>query len=371
MHSAYEYRDALPNGSVRGRGAGIDPGNRFEGVRLHVLGEHLDDMAAATGDDAPAGPRTQVLRDDTRQLIHRVDSPDMGLRWSVNPYRGCEHGCIYCYARPSHEYLGMSSGIDFETKIIAKPTAPDLLRKELGKRSWKGEPVVMSGITDCWQPIEAQQRLARRCLEVLAEARQPVTLITKNRLILRDLDLIESLHRDRAVHVAVSLTTLDNALAAKMEPRASSPRDRLHTISTLADAGIPVTVMVAPVVPGLTDREVPRLLEAAAQAGACSAGYVLLRLPWQLKALFLDWLSHHFPDRARHVETLIRDTHGGKLYDATPGVRRRGSDDSAMARQIGDVFRMFRKRYGLDQGSPALSSAAFRRPTTNGQGSLF
>lgn len=374
MGEGYEYRDALPDGRLRGRGAGVDPGNRFEGVRLHVLGEHLDAAAREAG-GACARRATQVLTDDTKKVIHKVDSPDMGMSWTVNPYRGCEHGCIYCYARPYHEYLGLSSGIDFETRIIAKHDAPRLLARELAKPSWHAEPVVMSGITDCWQPIESELRIARGCLEVLAQCRQPVTLITKNRLILRDLDLIEELHRYGAIHVAVSLTTLDNALAAKMEPRASSPADRLHTISRLAAAGVPVTVMTAPIIPGLTDRELPRLLEAAAGAGATSAGYVLLRLPWQIKALFLDWLGHHFPGRAKHVEMLIRDAHGGKLYDPAPGVRRRGRDDSPIAQQIGGVFRMFRRRYGLDRGrasgAAGLSNEHFRRPTLDGQRSLF
>ena len=367
-----EYRDALPMGPVRGRGAALNPGNRFETVRLHVLGEHLDEIV--TQDPQHAGRQlvTQVLYDTTKSIINHVDpkvSPDVGFEWTVNPYRGCEHGCVYCFARPYHEYLGFSVGIDFETRILCKPDAPEMLEKELADRKWKGDPLVMSVVTDAYQPVEAKLRITRRCLEVMTRCRQPVSTVTKSRLILRDLDLIEELTGFNAYRAAVSITTLDSKLAAKMEPRASSPADRLHAVRELSRIGVPVTVMVAPIIPALTDREIPNILEAAKDAGATHAGYTMLRLPWQVKALFIEWLHRCFPDRAGHVEGLIRSTRGGKLYDATPGVRMKGQ--GPIADQIGSMFRMFRKRYALDQPHKPMNHAVFRRPNLGGQMELF
>ena len=368
----YEYADALPNGgAIHGRGAGLNPGNRFESVRLHVLGEHIDQMIAETS-GVPGQVQTQVFRDRSVKVINRVDSPDIGFNWSINPYRGCEHGCIYCYARPFHELLGFSSGLDFETKIMAKLDAPKLLRKELASPRWKGETIAMSGVTDCYQPIESKLQITRGCLEVMAQCRQPVGIVTKNRLVCRDMDLLCELAKYNAVRVAISLTSLDAKLASKMEPRASSPAERLRTISKLGAAGVPVMAMVAPIIPGLNDREIPQLLEAAADAGAQSAGYVLLRLPYQIKALFLDWLAREFPDRAKHVENLLRGTRGGALYDATYGKRMKGTGE--VARQIGKLFRVFSKRYGLAgrrEKQPPMSGDSFRRPSLDGQMGLF
>ncbi len=361
-------RDALPDGPGRGRGAGLNPGNRFETVRLHVLGEHRDDRHGLPAHKYP----TQVLADDSRTVLNRVDrrvSPDIGFNWTLNPYRGCEHGCIYCYARPTHEYLGMSCGLDFETKIMAKHDAPNRLLRELMNPNWRPEPVVMSGVTDPYQPIEAELKITRGCLRVFAACRHPVSIITKNRLVLRDLDLLHELARHRAVHVAISVTTLRNQLASVMEPRASSPRDRLDTIRQLAAVNIPVAVMAAPVIPGLNDTELPAILEAAADAGAKSAGYVLLRLPYQLKELFLDWLDRHVPQRAGHVESLLRQVRGGRLYDARPGVRQRGQ--GAIARQIGDVFEVFARRHELNKPLPPLKTDAFCAPTIDRQLRLF
>lgn len=353
-------------GPVRGRGAGRNPGSRFDDIRLTVLGEARDDELA----EHPDGRQTPttVLNDDARTVLNRVDSPDIHMQWTLNPYRGCEHGCIYCYARPGHEYFGLSSGIDFETRIFAKRTAPALLRAALARRSWAGEPIVCSGVTDPYQPIERDLRITRGCLEVLAECRQPVAFITKNRLILRDLDLLSALHEHNAAQVAVSITTLDNTLAAKLEPRASGPAARLETIRRLTDAGIPVKVMAAPIIPGLTDRELPRILESAAEAGATTAGYVLLRLPHQVKALFLDWLQRHHPDRARHVESLIRQTRGGALYDATFHTRKRG--EGPIADQIHQTFRLFARRHDLDKPGPGLNTRAFRPPTKDVKGQM-
>jgi DNA repair photolyase len=363
------FADVQPGGALaRGRGSGsLNPANRFESLRLHVLGEHIDQQLF----EHPSGVqvRTQVLRDQSRTVINPVDSPDVPMSWSINPYRGCEHGCIYCYARPGHEYLGMSCGLDFETKIMAKFDAPELLRRELASPRWTGEPIMMSGVTDCYQPIEAKLRITRRCLEVMAECRQPVGIVTKNHLVVRDLDLLGELASFGAASVAVSITTLDRDLAMRMEPRASAPADRLKTVRELSSAGVPVAVMVAPVLPGLTDQEMPRILEAAAEAGAASAGWVMLRLPHQVKALVIDWLHRHAPDRAARVERLIRDMRGGELYDATFGTRKRGR--GAHAEMISSVFRTYTRRHGLDKPGAELSSAAFRRPVLDGQMDLF
>ena len=274
-----------------------------------------------------------------------------------------------CYARPTHETLGFSSGLDFETKIVAKPDAPVLLRRELAASRWRGETIVMSGVTDCYQPLERRLEITRRCLEVFSECRQPVGMITKNRLIVRDLDLLASLAEHRAVNVTLSLTTLDKKLAAVMEPRASRPLDRLRTISDLAAAGIPVSVMLAPIIPGLNDHEIPHLLEAAAEAGATSAGWIMIRLPHQVKTVFLDWLQVQFPDRAAAIEGRIRDLHGGRLYDSRFGDRGRGH--GALAGQIAATFRVFAARLGLHRPLPAPSSRAFRRPGDVGQMRLF
>lgn len=341
----------------RGRGARGNPPNRFESIRL--------DVVAPCGD----APHTQVYRDRTRRVINPVDSPDVPFRWSINPYRGCEHGCVYCYARPDHERLGFSCGLDFETRIVAKPDAPALLRKELALPSWRGEMIAMSGVTDPYQPIEQELRIARGCLEVMATCRQPVGIVTKNRLILRDIELLQRLAAFDAVRVMVSVTTLDNKLAAKMEPRASSPADRLETIRRLSQAGVPTSVMVAPVVPGLTDREMPRILEAAAKAGAVSARYIMLRLPHQVKALFVDWLERHFPDRASHVASLLRQLHSGDLYQSKFGARQRGR--GALARNFEQLFAVFSRRNGLDENLDAACSEYFDSARLSGQMSLF
>ena len=373
MSGTQEFPDALPRGPVRGRGAGLNPANRFQPLRLHILGDHLDEVVA----DAPDGTqvRTQVFRDASRSVVTKVDSPDLGLSWTLNPYRGCEHGCIYCYARPTHEYLGFSSGLDFETRIMVKTDAPELLRKFLGSSAWDGAPISFSGVTDPYQPVESKLRITRRCLEVLLEHRQPVSVITKNKLILRDLDILSGLCAYGLVRCAVSLTTLDNDVAAKMEPRASSPRARIETIRSLAAAGIPVCAMLAPIIPGLTDREIPALLKAAADAGATSAGYVLLRLPYQIKALFTEWLARNFPARAAHLESLIRGCRGGSLYQSAFFERQRGTGEHAA--QIAQAFAVFSKRTGLDGGRGAMlppvnrADKAVRRPAPESQPSLF
>ena len=367
------YPDALPDGPARRRGAGLNPADRFQPLRLHVLGDEIDrrrDEREWEGESGPPRVETQVIPDRTRRVINRVDrSSDMPFDWTLNPYRGCEHGCVYCYARPYHEYLGYSCGLDFETKIVAKLDAPALLRRELAAPGWKAEPIVMSAITDIYQPLEGKLKLARRCLEVLAECRQPVVTMTKGALVLRDLDLWSDLASVGAGRVTVTLVTLDAGLAKSLEPRAASPSRRLHMIRELSKAGVPVSVNVAPVIPGLTDHEVPSILQAAAEAGATRAHWVLLRLPWQLKAVFLDWLSRCVhPDRAKHVESLIRQSHGGKLYDAS---HHRGRGTGPVAGQIGQAFTVFSKRCGLDRPREAMNAAEFRRPEVGGQMGLF
>jgi DNA repair photolyase len=369
----FTLRDALPNGPQKRRGAGINPGNRFETVRLHVLGEELDRQMVERSDPDgnPAPPvQRQVFADRTQTIINKVAATsDVPFDWTVNPYRGCEHGCIYCFARPYHEYLGFSCGIDFETKLVAKPDAAVLLKKELASPRWKPEPIVMSAITDIYQPIEHKMRLARQCLEVLADCGQPVSTMTKSALVLRDTDLWLKLAEKNAGRVTVTLVTLDTDLAQKLEPRASSPMGRLRTIRELTKAGVPVTVNIAPIIPGLTDAELPSILEAAADAGARRCAWVLLRLPYQLKDLFLDWLKRSVhPDRARKIEAQIRDARGGKLYQATTD-RRRGR--GAKVDQIAQVFDIYTRKYGLNRDVRPMSTAAFRRPNLNGQLSLF
>lgn len=367
----FSYRDALPMGAVHRRGAALNPGNRFESVRLHVLGEELDRQWVEHHDSDRPGARVQrqVFRDRTLTIINKVSpTSDVPFDWTLNPYRGCEHGCIYCFARPFHEYLGFSSGLDFETKLIAKPNAAELLRRELASPRWQANPIVMSAITDIYQPIEHKMQIARQCLEVLADCSQPVSTMTKSALVLRDTDLWQRLAAKNAGRVTITLVTLDADLAQKLEPRASSPAGRLRAIRELTRAGIPVSVNIAPIIPGLTDSELPGILQAVADAGARRAAWVLLRLPYQLKDLFLDWLQRSVhPDRAKKVESLLRQSHGGKLYAAADRYRGRGQ----LVEQISRTFDVFTRKYGLNRDIRPLSSAHFRRPERHGQMALF
>ena len=346
---------------IHGRGTSENPRNRFEPI------ETIRDSDIIDPEDP--SPETHFLKDTSRSIISTNESPDIGFDASINVYRGCEHGCIYCYARPTHEYLGFSAGLDFETKIVVKQNAPELLRRELASPRWSGEPIVMSGVTDGYQPIEAKLQITRRCLAVMAQCRQPVGIVTKSRLVVRDLDLLKRLAEADAVYVGISLTTLDAHLSAVMEPRASCPADRLRAMRELSDAGIPVAAILAPIIPGLNDREIPRLLESAAQAGATCATWVMLRLPYQVKALFLEWLQRHFPDRRARIVSQVRSMHGGELYRSTFGTRMRGT--GPLAEQIAATFRVFADRCGLPRRLPQLSSASFRRPNMTGQLQLF
>ena len=349
--------DSIP-GKVKGRGAPSSPTNRFSDVHLNILDEHKEHERIEG--EPPRRPETQILDDHAKSIINKVDSPDVYMGWSLNPYRGCEHGCFYCYARPTHEYFNLSCGLDFETKIFAKREAPELLRGVLLSPKWKGEPLTMSGVTDCYQPAERELEITRGCLKVCAEFRQCVSIITKNALVTRDIDILAELARDRLAHVAVSVTSLDNTLAAAMEPRASAPQARLKAIRELASAGIPVTIMTAPMIPGLNDRELPSLLEAGRDAGAKSAGFVLVRLPYQLKTLFTQWLAEHVPARAAHVESLVRQCRGGELNQSEFGKRMRG--DGPVAEQLRQTFRVFAARLGLNKFDLEFNTTAFRRP---------
>ncbi len=346
---------------LRGRGVAHDPPNRFE--RIHVQRDGWTDP------EDPA-PRTRFLRDRSRTIVARNRSPDVGFDVSVNPYRGCEHGCVYCYARPNHEYLGFSPGLDFESKILVKADAPELLHKALSSPRWQPQVLAMSGVTDPYQPVERRLEITRRCLEVAAEFRNPVSLITKNHMVTRDIDVLERLARHRAVHVTVSVTSLRREIQRVMEPRTSIPRRRLQAIEALARAGIPVGVNVAPIVPGLTDHELPAILESAAAAGATRAAYIVLRLPYAVKEIFELWLQQHFPDRAAKVLNRLASLHDGRLYDGRFGVRQRG--EGPFAEQIRTMFEVTCGRLGLNRpGTAELSVAAFRRPPGGGQGDLF
>ena len=348
--------------TVRGRGAAGNPPNRFE-RSWHELDPEADDPDLAEPDAEPA-PATQFLPDATRSIVARNDSPDIPFDASINPYRGCEHGCSYCYARPSHEYLGFSSGLDFETKILVKHDAAALLRAEMMKPRWVPTPLNLSGVTDAYQPVERRLRLTRACLEVLAEFRNPVTVITKNRLVTRDADLLGQLAAYRASAVFVSITTLDQALARALEPRASTPSQRLSAIAILAQAGVPTGVMVAPVIPGLNDHEIPTILDAAANAGAKRAGSVLLRLPLSVAPLFEDWLERHAAGRKDKVLGRLRAMRGGNLNDPRFGNRMRG--EGAFSDAIDTLFEAGCRKAGLNREPLTLSTDAFRRPDARG-----
>lgn len=346
---------------LRGRGASDNPENRFkERPKVDY------DLNEETGEKP--SPKTQLIRDDTKDIISHIKSPDLPFEAGLNPYRGCEHGCIYCYARPYHEYLGFSCGLDFESKIVVKYDAAKLLRETFESKSWKPKVIAFSGITDVYQPLEKKLQLTRQCLEVLADFRNPVGMITKNHLVTRDIDLLKELSEFNCVRVTISITSLDKALTQIMEPRTSRPLRRLLAIEKLANAGIPVGVNVAPIIPGLTDSECADIMKAAADAGAQHAGFTILRLPWQLKGLFTDWLEQHFPDRKEKVLNRLRDMHDGKLYKSSWGERRRGKGN--FSKQIQDLFALQKVRLGLNKDLTPLTTEHFRR-IQSGQMDLF
>lgn len=342
-----------------GRGTRQNPENRYEQIRVEIGSE--DGMDA----DAAPAERTQFYRDASRTVLAENDSPDVGFRFSLNPYRGCEHGCIYCYARPTHEYLSFSAGLDFERRIMVKLDAPELLRKTFQSVHWQPQVIALSGNTDCYQPVERQLQLTRRCLEVCRDFRNPVSIITKSALITRDVDLLAELAAHAAVHVTVSVTTLDPELARRMEPRAATPERRIGVVAALSSAGIPVAINVAPVIPGLNDSEIPAILRHAAAAGARSAAWILLRLPRPVDQLFTDWLARNFPERCARVLGRIRACRDGRLSDPRFVHRHRGA--GVYAEQIGALFQAAARRAGLDQPLPALSVAAFSRAARAGE----
>lgn len=343
---------------VKGRGAASNPSSRFDRLAYEP----------DPGEEPAGSIPTQVFVDASRSILTENESPDIHLRRSLNPYRGCAHGCSYCFARPYHEYLGLSAGLDFETKIFAKPRAPELLAEEIARPGYEPLPIVMSSVTDAYQPVERQLGIARRCLEVLRDAHHPVAIITKSALVERDVDLLADLARSRAALVLVSITTLDADLQRAMEPRASTPRARLGAIRALSAAGVPTFVNAAPMVPGLTDHELPAILEAARDAGAKGAGWILVRLPHGLKDLFADWLERHVPLRKEKVLNTLRAVHGGKLYDSDWGKRMHG--EGPRAEQIGRLFDVHCRRLGLNAEEVELSAADFRAPV-RGQMELF
>jgi DNA repair photolyase len=336
---------------IRGRGAAENPPNRFEPI------EYIPDPDAYDEDEPP--PATQFFKDATRAILARNTSPDVGFDASINPYRGCEHGCIYCYARPTHEYFGLSAGLDFESKIFVKLDAAKLLRAEFQKPGWKPRTIVISGVTDCYQPAERKLKITRSLLEVFAEFRNPVGLITKNHLITRDVDVLADLAGENLVAVTISITSLRNEIQRVMEPRTSVPAKRLAALETLAKAGVPVSVNVAPIIPGLTDEELPAILQAARDAGAEHATYIIVRLPFAVKDLFEAWLERHFPDRKNKVLNRIRSMRDGELYQSKFGTRMRG--EGVFAEQTKALFETTCRRLGYKAEREALATDRFRR----------
>ena len=351
--------EPLPDRPRKGRGAVGNPTGRFEAA-LRIA----EDDGWGLADAAPPPLRTTLGVDSARKIITRNQSPDVPFDRSINPYKGCEHGCVYCFARPTHAYLGHSPGLDFESRLYWKPDAPALLEAELRDPKYRAATLALGANTDPYQPVERERKLTRRILEVLADYRHPVGIVTKSNLVLRDLDILAPMAEQGIIRVAVSVTTLDRTLARRMEPRAPTPGRRLEAIGGLAASGVPVTVLAAPIVPAINDHEIEAILAAAAEAGAGAAGYVLLRLPLEIKDLFADWLDAHYPDRARRVMSLVRQTRGGRLYQTEWGTRQTGT--GAYAEQIARRFEIACKRHGLHDGHPPVDESRFRRPPRKG-----
>ena len=347
----------------KGRGAQLNTDNRF--LKNRYVAEHDEVL------DEPllSNEKTQIFFEHPKKIVNMVKSPDIPGMYSMNPYQGCEHGCIYCYARNTHEYWGYSAGLDFERKIIAKPNAPLLLEKQFMNKNWVVSPIMFSGNTDCYQPVERQLKITRQMLEVLLKFRHPASMITKNSLILRDIDILQELAKYNLVHVMVSITSLREELRLKMEPRTATARNRLKVIEQLNKAGIPAGVMTAPIIPGLNSDEIPQLIEAAANHGADCAGYTIVRLNGSIKDIFTDWLYKNFPDRADKVVHHIADAHGGQLNDSRFGKRMSGEGN--MIRSINQLFTMAVKKHLSDRKRVAYDLTAFRRPGEVTQLELF
>ncbi|MGQ4275291.1 PA0069 family radical SAM protein [Terrihabitans sp. B22-R8] len=343
----------------RGRGARANPDGRFEPYARVLEDDGWEGLA-----DLPPF-KTEISFEAARKIITRNESPDISFDRSINPYRGCEHGCVYCFARPTHSYLGLSPGLDFESKLTVKPNAAELLEKELAKPDYEVRTMALGTNTDPYQPIERHYRVTRGVIEVLARTRHPVGIVTKSSLVTRDIDLLAPMAAEGLARVAISITTLDPKLARDLEPRAPTPSKRLETVRKLSEAGIPVTVMVAPIIPALNDEEIERVLDAARAAGAVSAGYVLLRLPYEIKDLFQEWLAEHRPDRAKHVMSLVRSTRGGKDYEAEWGKRMIG--DGVYAWTIGRRFELATRRLKLNAERKPLRKDLFVRPVRAGE----
>jgi DNA repair photolyase len=354
----------LPDLPRKGRGAVSNATGRFEPTRYERVDDGWRGAETSTADDEPAPLRTTVTLDTTRTAIVRNKSPDIPFDRSVNPYRGCEHGCVYCFARPTHAFLGLSPGLDFESRLLAKPDAPMLLAEELRKRGYQVEPLALGTNTDPYQPIEREYKITRGILEVLSDFNHPVMITTKSTLILRDIDILAPMAAKGLARAALSVTTLDPATARAMEPRAPRPERRLETVRALSEAGIPTSVLTAPIIPALNDWEIERLLEASAAHGAVDAGYVLLRLPLEIKDLFTEWLEAHFPKRAKHVLALMREMRGGKLYDAEFGARFSGK--GPYAEMIAKRFRLACNRLGLEKNRAHLDCSQFKPPARAG-----
>lgn len=351
---------------ITGRGAGYNPPNRFEEF---PVAETPEDIAEYFDDPDPERKiLTKFYLDHTKSILAKNDSPDLGFTFSLNPYRGCEHGCIYCYARPTHEYLGFSSGIDFETKIMVKRDAPALLVEQFNKKSWTPNVVLMSGNTDCYQPIERTLQITRKCLEVFLKFRNPVSIITKNSLIQRDVDILKELASLDLVIAIISITTLNQELVRKMEPRTAAPQRRLEAIETLAKAGVPVGVNAAPIIPGLNDVEIPAILKEASERGARFAGHTIVRLPYAVKDLFVEWLHRAVPENASKILNRIRDVRDGELTSSDFGKRMTGEGE--IAESIQQLFDVSCKKYHLNERRLALSTKHFRRVSA-GQMEIF
>ncbi len=344
----------------KGRGAQIKSENRF--LKSHYVTDHIEGL------DEPLleNPHTQVFQENAKKILNRVDSPDLGFGYSMNPYQGCEHGCIYCYARNTHEYYGFSAGLDFESKIVVKKNAARLLEQELLKPSWNAVPIMLSGNTDCYQPLEKKWGITRQILKVMAQYRHPVSIISKNGLVVRDIDLLQDLAADNLVHVYISITTLNEELRRAMEPRTASGIKRLKTVEELAKANIPVGIMNAPIIPGLNHHEIPAILKAAADHGALNAGMTIVRLNGAIGKIFEDWLQKNFPDRFEKVWNQICSMHGGNVNDSQFGRRMRG--DGNIADVIHQLFRTSKKKYFADKSMPAYDLTKFRK---GGNLSLF
>jgi DNA repair photolyase len=339
----------------KGRGTDINPANRFINIKLEILDEYLEH----TKDEDEGRPVTQFINDNSKSILSKNDSPDLGFAYSINPYRGCEHGCIYCYARPTHEYLGFSSGLDFETKIMVKKDAPELLEKGFQSKSYIPQVIILSGNTDCYQPVERKLQITRRLLEVFLKYKNPVGIITKNSLIERDIDILTELDKLKLVGVTISIPTLNKEIASVMEPRTSTPPRRLQTVETLSKAGIRVNVNVAPIIPGLTDDTIPFVIKSAAEAGAKSAARVILRLPWQNKELFINWVNKNFPDRANKILNRVKSLRGGELYNSEWGTRMRGEGE--WAETVKQIFKINCQKYNLNEDHAGLRTDLFNR----------